>query len=246
VTLRDLVSIYAAIARGGAPVHLEDGIGPAAPDTVVAAPVLDKVAAWYVSDILSDVPPPLNGSFGRIAYKTGTSYGYRDAWSIGFDGKTVIGVWVGRPDGTPVPRLSGIGSAAPILFEAFDRLGTPAVPLPGPPPGAIIATNAGLPGPLRRFRNPDANLVAADPAPEIAFPADGVDIDLGLAAGGDRPLTVKVRNGVPPFTFFANGAPFGRSAFARQESWRPDGPGYVTLSVLDAEGRSAMVRVFVD
>jgi penicillin-binding protein 1C len=246
VTLRDLVSIYAAIARGGAPVHLEDGIAPAAPDTVVAAPVLDKIAAWYVTDILSDVPPPLNGSFGRIAYKTGTSYGYRDAWSIGFDGKTVIGVWVGRPDGTPVPRLSGIGSAAPILFEAFDRLGAPAVPLPAPPPGAIIATNAGLPGPLRRFRNPDANLVAADPAPEIAFPADGVDLDLGLAAGSDRPLTVKVRNGVPPFTFFANGAPFGRSAFARQESWQPDGPGYVTLSVLDAEGRSAMVRVFVD
>ena len=65
--------------------------------------MLDPVAAWYVSDILADVPPPLNGSPGRIAYKTGTSYGYRDAWAIGYDGKTVIGVWVGRPDGAPVP-----------------------------------------------------------------------------------------------------------------------------------------------
>ena len=79
------------------------------------------VAAWYVADILAGMPPPLNGSPGRIAYKTGTSYGYRDAWAIGFDGHDVIGVWVGRPDGTPVPGLSGIGSAAPILFEAFDR-----------------------------------------------------------------------------------------------------------------------------
>jgi penicillin-binding protein 1C len=55
-----------------------------------------------------------------------------------------------------------------------------------------------------------------------------------------------VRNGVPPFTFLANGAPFGRSAFARQESWMPDGPGYVTLSVVDAEGRADQTTVFVE
>jgi penicillin-binding protein 1C len=60
-----------------------------------------------------------------------------------------------------------------------------------------------------------------------------------------QPLIVKVRNGVPPFTFFANGAPFGRAAFARQNSWTPDGPGYVTLSVVDAEGRSDMATVFL-
>ena len=246
VTLRDLVSIYAAIARGGQPVHLKDGVTTPPSDSVVAAPVLDPVAAWYVSDILSDVPPPLNGSPGRIAYKTGTSYGYRDAWSIGYDGKTVIGVWVGRPDGAPVPGLSGIESAAPILFESFDRLGAPTVPLRPPPPGAIIASNAKLPGPLRRFRSPDDDKVASDPAPEIAFPADGVDVDLGLTSGAELPLVVKIRNGVPPFTFFANGAPFGRSEFARQDSWTPDGPGFVTLSVVDAEGRSASAKVFLD
>jgi penicillin-binding protein 1C len=246
VTLRDLVSIYTAIARGGSAIHLKDGVTTPPADTSLAAPVLDPIAAWYVSDILSDVPPPLNGSFGRIAYKTGTSYGYRDGWSIGFDGKTVIGVWVGRPDGAPVPGLSGIVSAAPILFEAFDRLDTPAVPLRPAPPGVIFASNAQLPAPLRRFRNPDEELVASDPAPQIAFPADGVDVDLGLSDGGDAPLTVKIRNGVPPFTFFANGAPFDRSAFARQGSWTPDGPGYVTLSVLDAEGRSDSVKVMVN
>jgi penicillin-binding protein 1C len=246
VTLRDLVSVYTAIARGGSPVHLKDGVTTPPADSVVAAPVLDPVAAWYVSDILADVPPPNNGSFGRIAYKTGTSYGYRDAWSIGYDGKTVIGVWVGRPDGAPVPGLSGIGAAAPILFESFDRLGGPTVPLRPAPPGVLKATNAQLPGPLRRFRNPDEQKVAIDPAPQIAFPSDGVDVDLGLADGGDQQLVVKIRNGVPPFTFFANGAPFGQSAFARQDSWQPDGPGYVTLSVVDGEGRSDAVKVRVN
>ena len=246
VTLRDLVSIYAAIARGGAPVRLNDGVTAPPPASGAAAPVLDPVAAWYVSDVLRDVPPPRDGSPGRIAYKTGTSYGYRDAWAIGYDGKTVIGVWVGRPDGAPVPGLSGIVAAAPILFESFDRLGAPAVPWRAAPPGVLFASNSELPGPLRRFRHPDDDVVARDAAPEIAFPSDGVDVDLGLATGPGLPLIVKVRNGVPPFTFFANGAPFGRSAFARQSSWKPDGPGYVTLSVLDSAGRSDAVTVFLD
>jgi len=245
ITLRELVSSYAAIANGGAPVRLYDGVGPR-PEAEAAAPVLDPVSAWYVANILADVPPPLNGSPGRIAYKTGTSYGYRDAWAIGFDGRTVIGVWVGRPDGAPVPGLSGIVGAAPVLFEAFDRIGNRKAPLRRAPPGAIIASNPELPAPLRRFRHPNDSMVARQAAPQIAYPGDGVDVDLGLASGSGAPLMVKVRNGVPPFTFFANGAPFGRPEFARQSLWTPDGPGYVTLSVVDAEGQGDSVRVFLD
>lgn len=245
VTLRDLVSMYASIARGGMPVHLNDGVGPHIDTTGNEAPVLDPVAAWYVSSILRDVPPPVNGLSGRIAFKTGTSYGYRDAWAIGFDGKTVVGVWVGRPDGVPVPGISGIKAAAPILFEAFDRLG-PTAPFAGPPAGVIQAANPDLPEPLRRFRHPNDNRTARDPAPEISFPEDGSDLDLGIAAGDGQPLVVKVRNGAPPFTFFANGAPFEQAAFTRQGRWTPDGPGYVTVSVVDAKGRSDQVKVFLD
>jgi penicillin-binding protein 1C len=246
VTLRDLVSLYAAIARGGDPVSIHDGVASLAEVAGPVAPVLDPVAAWYVADILRDVAPPLNGSPGRIAYKTGTSYGYRDAWAVGFDGKTVIGVWVGRPDGASVPGMTGIEAAAPILFESFDRLGKGAIPLRGAPAGVLIASNADLPEPLRRFRHPNDDMVARDAAPKIAFPENGVDVDLGLADGYASDLVVKIRDGVPPFTYFANGAPFGQTAFARQNAWRPDGPGFVTLSVVDAEGRSDAVTVFLN
>ncbi|MFC0011274.1 penicillin-binding protein 1C [Devosia nitrariae] len=246
VTLRDLVSAYAAIARGGRSVLLTDGVTPLPAAMDGAAPVFDPVATWYVADILADVPPPLNGSPGRIAYKTGTSYGYRDAWAIGFDGRTVVGVWVGRPDGTPVPGLAGITAAAPVLFEAFDRLGQRQAPLPRAPAGALIASNTELPAPLRRFRHPDQEMVARDTGPQIAFPSDGVDLDLAYAANVISPLTIKVRNGVPPFTFMTNGLPVGRTAFARESRWQPDGPGYVTLSVIDAEGRADSVTVFLN
>jgi penicillin-binding protein 1C len=248
ITLRELVQLYAAIADGGTALTLRDGIddAPYVPAAEAGPPVLSPSAAWQVADILAGVLPPSNGSPGQIAYKTGTSYGYRDAWAIGFDGRDVIGVWIGRPDGTPVPGLSGITSAAPVLFEAFSRLGPKRAPLPRPPPGVLIASTSELPPPLRRFRRPDEAVAERDPGPQIAYPLEGVTVDLGIEAGDPSPLVIKIRNGAPPFTFFANGVPVGRKPFDRSEMWQPDGPGFVTLSVVDSSGRSDRVTVFVE
>ena len=110
-----------------------------------------SVPAWYVADILRGTPPPPNGVAGRIAYKTGTSYGHRDAWAIGFDGAHVIGVWFGRPDGASVPGALGLETAAPALFDAFARLSPDPAPLPPPPGSALTVTASELPAPLRRF-----------------------------------------------------------------------------------------------
>ena len=101
---------------------------------------MDQTAAWQVGNVLLGTPPPENGVHNKIAFKTGTSYGYRDAWSVGFDGRITIGVWVGRPDGAPVPGLVGRTAAAPILFDAFARTGKIPAALPKPPKGALIAS----------------------------------------------------------------------------------------------------------
>ena len=92
VTLSDLTMLYAGLARIGAAQPLLER------DTVPqpARRLLDPVAAWYVGNILIGAPPPDNAPHGRIAFKTGTSYGYRDAWAVGFDGRMTIGIWV-RP-----------------------------------------------------------------------------------------------------------------------------------------------------
>ena len=120
ITLRDLVQLYAGLARGGTvrPLH----VLPAGPNGT-ARSVLTPVAAWHVTDILSGTPAPAGFKGVQIAYKTGTSYGHRDAWAIGYDGRHVLGVWVGRPDNGAVPALTGRTGAAPVLFEAFSRLG---------------------------------------------------------------------------------------------------------------------------
>ena len=151
VTLQDLVQLYAGIARLGTTRPLREIVdvngGPRDP-----LRLMDQVAAWQVGNVLMGTPPPENAPHNRIAFKTGTSYGYRDAWSVGFDGRMTIGVWVGRPDGAPVPGLVGRTAAAPILFDAFARTGKLPMPLPKPPKGVLIASNAKLPLPLRRFR----------------------------------------------------------------------------------------------
>ncbi len=248
ISLNDLVSIYAATANAGTPVAFhEDARHRDVPKSASGnGHFLEKKAAWYVGDILTDTVPPANGFPGKIAFKTGTSYGYRDAWAIGYDGRHVIGVWVGRPDGAPVPGLSGLQSAAPLLTEAFERLSPRREPLAPRPVGAMEVASGALPQPLRRFRHPRANKSQEDALPEIAFPPKGARVDLGITdKSGPMPLAIKVRNGAPPFVWFVNGTPIGRSPFSRATSWMPDGPGFVTISVLDAQGKSDRITVFV-
>src|ERR1700677_1840236 len=90
-----------------------------------------------------------------------------------------IGVCVGRTDVAPVPGLVGRTAAAPILFDAFARTGKLSVPLPKPPKRALMASNAKLPLPLRRFR-PLGELVrtGSEQAPHIQFPLNGSLIDV--------------------------------------------------------------------
>ena len=124
ITLRDLAALYAGLARGGSVPRLRETIDGAGTAEAATRRIAEPVASWYVATILRGVAPPLNAPFGRIAYKTGTSYGYRDAFAIGFDKAHTIAVWLGRPDNGAVFGLAGRQAAAPVLFDAFARLGT--------------------------------------------------------------------------------------------------------------------------
>ncbi|MBB4006872.1 penicillin-binding protein 1C [Allorhizobium taibaishanense] len=247
-TLKDLVAMYAALARQGEAISLNDSLPS---DTARPDPVrlLEPAAAWNVSDILSGVAPPAGARTGRIAYKTGTSYGYRDAWSIGYDGRTVIGVWIGRADNGAVPGLTGYGSAAPVLFEAFARSGLAPSALPTAPSGTVRLAKAELGPSLRRFSRETSGLIAVnsgDKPPVIVFPPEGAHVELDRTAeGSTMPLTLKLQAGRAPFRWLANGKTLPDLARTRTTHWLPDGDGYSTLTVIDAAGRSATVGIFL-
>jgi penicillin-binding protein 1C len=247
VTLTDLTRLYAGLARGGSvPVlRRRQDSDPLTESGVIA----DPVAAWYVADILRGAPPPDRALANHIAYKTGTSYGYRDAWAVGFDRSFTIGVWVGRPDGSAVPGLVGRVVAAPILFDAFARLGIEPQPI-ARPAHALVATTATLPPPLRHVRDDvPKTLLSLTQAPlRISFPVDGSRVELGMTGGvevGSR-LVMKATGGSPPLTWLVNGAPVETGSLRRNASWRPDGAGFVQLSVVDAKGASDSVTVRIE
>ncbi|MEM9199054.1 MAG: penicillin-binding protein 1C [Pseudomonadota bacterium] len=240
LSLQDAASLYATLAAGGvlSPLHSTRADRP-------VRGVIDPLAAWYTADILAGLAPPRAAAFDRLAYKTGTSYGHRDAWAIGFDGQHVIAVWLGRADGTALPGILGAEVAAPLLFEAFSRLKPRPVPLSPPPDAALILPNAALPPPLRRLR--PRGLPPEDPGLTIAFPPDGARLDLGLTRGrADPMLTVKLREGRPPFTWLLDGAPLAIPPYDREAVLTPDGPGYAAISVIDALGETARIRVFLE
>jgi penicillin-binding protein 1C len=244
ITLEDLVRLYAGLARGGTTLALTERQDETAPAPQPRR-LMEPVAAWYVGNILLGTPPPENAVGHRIAFKTGTSYGYRDAWSVGFDGRYTIGVWVGRPDGAPMPGLIGRNVAAPILFDAFARSGKMLAPLAHAPRNAIFATNARLPLPLQRLR-PGNVLPSAgtDPPLKIMFPPNGARLE--LAAGVDHaaePILLKIAGGTQPLTVLVNGVPLATGPDRRKVFFAPDGPGFVRLTVMDAKGAADSVVV---
>ena len=244
VTLQDLTQLYAGLARLGNTKPLRE-IMMAKDDARDSLRLMDPVAAWQVGNVLIGTPPPENGVHNRIAFKTGTSYGYRDAWSVGFDGRITIGVWVGRPDGAPVPGLTGRTAAAPILFDAFARTGKLPAALPKPPKGTLVASNAKLPLPLRRFRAVGELVrTGAEQAPRIQFPLNGSRIDVDRSAGTQSAaMPVKVAGGVLPLTMLVNGVSVGEIDSRRQRLVDPPGPGFARLTVIDATGAADTVVI---
>ena len=249
--LEDLIGLYAALAHGGEPLtlryRLADTPGAQGPAMPASQALLSPVAAWYLMDIMRGAPPPAHAKGGGIAFKTGTSYGFRDAWAAGFDGQYVAAVWLGRPDSSSTPGMTGLGAAAPLLFDVFAQLGGERVPFPAPPPGVIRSAGA-LPPPLATFREKDGGTVTAavqaDPPVQIAFPPDKAELELATDADGAlAPVSFKVQGGELPFTWLVNGAPIETAPYRRETFWQPSGKGFVQLSVIDAKGRVDKVTV---
>lgn len=236
VRLEELTGLYAGLAQGGIATPLRWRIDEG--EEVSARRITSRAAAWQVAHILSGLAPPPGAPMNRLAYKTGTSYGHRDAWALGFDGRHVIGVWMGRPDGTPVPGAFGADTAAPVLFEAFQRLKPSLDPLPPPPPETLLVGASRLPEPLKRFRGRTARLIPDPEAPVMAFPPDGA-----VLAAGESGVPVRVREGKPPFTWMVSGRPVATGVRRRELLLDRLPAGFSEIAVIDAEGRAARVRV---
>ncbi|MET0181837.1 MAG: penicillin-binding protein 1C [Caulobacterales bacterium] len=238
ITLEEMVTLYATLGGDGQsrPLRTTRDAPFALPHRFVRTETAQKVV-----DILARSPTPdgrapaqLSQGAPRIGYKTGTSYGFRDAWAFGIGGGYVIGIWVGRPDGAPRPGEAGRQTALPILFEAFDRLGlAPEAYRPSQQP------EAAAPGVARL----ETQTARADNNLQIIFPPENTEVlvlDYGAASRG---LSLSAVGGARPLTWYAEGARVPLEDTSGRAIWRPSAPGFHEVTVVDADGRSAHVRV---
>ena len=128
VSMEEMVRLYATFANGGPFQELNFTSNPNLPKTPAKA-LLDPASCYIISDILSgiqrpDFPNNFDFTFRlpKIAWKTGTSFGKRDAWAIGYNPDYTVGVWLGNFSGESIPQLSGAAVATPLLFQIFNAI----------------------------------------------------------------------------------------------------------------------------
>ncbi len=235
ISLRDLVMLYAALG--------DDGLAKPLTWTEVEAErtakepgrrLMRPTAARQVLDILREGPAPkgrapaaLTRGGPGLAFKTGTSYAYRDAVAVGVVGDVVIGVWSGRADGGARAGLTGREAALPLLFDIADQIHPPHL---APPPLAP----RGAPTAMTSIETDDA-------APQLIFPPDGATVMVTAFGPGSRGLTLAGRG--DRLVWYVDGAPAPIDPVSGSPIWRPPTPGFYRITAVDGAGRQAQARV---
>jgi penicillin-binding protein 1C len=234
ISLRDLAMLYAALGDGGVARPLVWTEAEAQHGHAAGRRLVSAEAAGQVLSILRESPPPpgrappaLSAGAPKLAFKTGTSYSFRDAVAAGVGDGWTVAVWTGRPDGGARPGMTGRDAALPLLFQVFDVLeseGAPAQPLvPQEAPPAL------------------QRIDPAENGPTLLFPPDRATVMVDAYGPKARGLVLAARG--EGLRWYVDGRPLAETD--GQAVWRPDGAGFYRVAVVDGRGReaAAVVRV---
>ena len=235
VQLRDLAVLYAALGDGGVakPLALTEAEAERRPHEA-GVRIMRAGSASQILDILREGPAPkgrapaaLTRLGPRMAFKTGTSYGFRDALAVGVVGGYAIVAWTGRADGGARGGLTGRDAALPLLFDAADAIDAP---LSAPHP---IAPRS-APQALQQLQSPTEG-------PRLIFPPDGAMVQVDGLGPGSRGLALAARG--QTLSWYVDGEPLLPDALTGKVIWRPAAPGFFKLTVVDDQGRQAEAKV---
>lgn len=279
VRLLELADAYACLARLGD--YVPCRIAESAP-RADAVRLFSAEAAYLVADVLGGEERALavigheaDARLPRVALKTGTSTGCRDAWSVAYNPEYVVGVWAGNPDGAPAPALKGIEIAAPLAYEVFRQLYPEGdAPWFARPAGigarAVCAETGRVPDAdcdctvedlyirsvsdsalcaCKRAEsvNPTALAEPRRRGPRIRRPCDQAQYRLCSFAPGTQAIPLEAGGGAPaePLYWFVDGAPLATATAGAQLLWTLERGRHV-IACSDALGRSDRVTLLVE
>ena len=235
ITLRDLALLYAALGDEGLAKPLAYTEADAAQRARAAGlRMIRPENARQILDILRETPTPkgrapsaLTKGGPRMAFKTGTSYGFRDAVAAGVVGGYAVVVWTGRADGGARGGLTGRDAALPLLFDAADAINAPAST------AHVIAPKA-APTAL-------ANLAPQSDGPQLIFPPDGAAVSVEAVGPSSRGLAMAATG--DGLSWYVDGAPLTADPASGRVLWRPAAPGFYRVVVIDAAGHRVAAKV---
>ncbi|MBF0618711.1 MAG: penicillin-binding protein 1C [Candidatus Omnitrophica bacterium] len=254
VRLIELTNAYAMMARLGVykPFTLVE-----ADDGTLGRRLLNEGAAYIIADILSDTGRLQSIGLYRnekinpkIAFKTGTSYGQRDAWTFAYNPEFTVGVWLGNFNGKSSKALVGIEAATPLAVRLFDWMYANNAVVWYVKPGTVLAeANDGLSvKSIGLDKNTMTRGAFVDPAkrPEIVSPAGGAEYFVSGVAGSTHEidLQAKVPHEAEKLYWFVNGALY-KTALPQEKLFLPMTPGMYQITCADNFGRSSTVQFIV-
>ncbi|MDH4385296.1 MAG: penicillin-binding protein 1C [Caulobacter sp.] len=234
ITLRDLAVLYCALGDEGLAKPLAFTRQAVARNDGGGRRLVGARAAGQVLDILKDAPGPrgripsaLTRGGPGMAFKTGTSYGFRDAVAAGVAGGYAIIVWTGRADGGARGGLTGREAALPLLFDVAD----------------LVAARPAAPPPIRPKDAPAAlqRLEKADTGPRLIFPPDRASVQVDGFGARSRGLVLAA--GGEGLSWYVDGQPVALDSVSGRPIWRPAAAGFYVVTVVDTAGRQARARV---
>lgn len=243
MTGQQLAVLYAALGDGGVAKPLvwttEEGTHQADGHRLMS-----PEHAQRIIDILKDTPAPSGRMPGKlaagapdIAFKTGTSYGFRDAWAAGVTDTHTIIVWVGRPDGGPRPGETGRSAALPVLFDVADLVHGRYGLQQGAGEAGLVVRDRSRSRALHRFEQEDR-------PPEILFPPQQAELWIGAINGKPaRPFAFAGR-GQGELRWFVDGEEVDKDG-GGLAVWAPQRDGFYDISAVDPMGRTNTVNVRV-
>lgn len=234
MTLEQLVTLYGSLPQNGQIFPLSFSL-----DKYSHQPYrfLSSKSANKLTEILSRT---LTNEVEQedIAVKTGTSYGHRDAWAVGYNGEYVVGVWIGRPDGSPFGLGTGRTLAVPVLQKVFRFLPTAKKLCASIPQKQQLRVRDILETSLATHRKLHKQ------APQMLFPVHGTVIE-SFGEGKPKPIIFNAMGGKRPYTWLVDGMPFATQVWHSKIPWKPEKPGFYKICLLDGQGLSQSANVEV-
>ena len=229
--LEQLMVLYGGLARNGniMPLRYLQSSSPQ-PLSFYTPQVAQQITAILKNSESDDWEPLVKRG---VAFKTGTSYGHRDTWALGYDERYVIGVWIGIPDGSPMGAVSGRSLAVPLLRRLLAILPASVNSSRSHPQTQEFATLR-----LKNLQNESVmqQQLLRHEKPSLMFPINNMVMNFRDDNHKVNEIPLTVKGGQKPYVWFVDDQPLAVNVWKQKHLWQPPRPGFYKISVMDAGG----------